>query len=112
MLYSPYLGALNPDRSPITRDKKMTPTSFPEQNFVFTAPENMPECGNLPAFLHQGGVLSCWEISDEELEVIAKTKRIWVNMSTHTIPPTSISVEIPFQDPVDFPTEIDDPEKS
>lgn len=87
------------------------PVEFPEKNFVFTAPQNMPECGELPAHLHGAGVLTCWEFDDEDIEIIQKTKRVWINLHSHTIAPISLTAEMPFQEPVEFPTEIDDPDK-
>lgn len=39
------------------------------------------------------GVESCWELSDEEIEILLKTKRIYLCVLGNTHPPLSISVK-------------------
>lgn len=56
------------------------------------------ECGSLP--VHQtkdGQCISCWELSDEDLETLKKTKRIWLWVwSGHTQPPVLLDVDHPW----------------
>jgi hypothetical protein len=61
----------------------MTPVEFPGYNVVIG--KNQPQYQPLPALvLHdeQGTVITCWGISDEELEQIVKTKRIYFKQLT------------------------------
>ena len=66
----------------------MKPVEFKEQNVVFG--KGQPESQDLPAYLNRtketGEAVTCWEISDEELEEIVKTKRIWLNQLTFHSP--------------------------
>lgn len=61
----------------------MTPIKFTEQNVVFA--ENQPEYQPLHAFLDKGQLgqqITCWQLSDEEIEVIVKEKKLWVSQMT------------------------------
>lgn len=65
----------------------MKPIKFPEQNMVIA--ENQDEYQSLPAFFNVGvnaEVVSCWELSPEELETIAKTGKLWISMTTFNKP--------------------------
>lgn len=85
----------------------MHPVDFPEKNITFQAPPNMPECQPLPAHIHPGGIISCWQISDEELEILVKTKQIYLCIATIVQPPVSLMVEMPFTPETEFPDTID-----
>ena len=55
----------------------MTPIKFPEANVVFG--EHQPEVNPLPAMkTPQGDVVTCWELTPEELEVVKKTNKVWL----------------------------------
>lgn len=63
----------------------MKPTTFLGQNVVFA--ENQPEYTPLPALrLPDGQVITCWEISDEELQEITRTKKIYLSQLTFNDP--------------------------
>lgn len=65
----------------------MKPIEFEEQNILFG--ENQPEYQPLPAFKGkgpQGEVISCWELTDEEIEKLKVTKQIWVSLLTFDKP--------------------------
>jgi hypothetical protein len=75
----------------------MIPVNFPEQNTVFTKPENMTDeqCGSLPTWIGNiqvsentsfPHVVSCWELSPEELEQVAKTGKIYLAIVGHQPP--------------------------
>lgn len=83
------------------------PIDFPESNFTFTAPPDQPEVQPLKAHVHQIGITSCWEFTDEEIETITLTKRMWVTVLGHSLAPMSIQTSIPFQPEVDFPEELE-----
>ncbi len=61
----------------------MTPIPFKGQNVVFG--ENQPEYQPLPALRiegPQGEVITCWQLSDEEIESIAKNKCFYLKQLT------------------------------
>lgn len=64
----------------------MKSTSFKEQNIIFA--ENQDEYQSLPAFsdTENGAVTSCWEITDEEIEILKKTKKIYIRSLTFNQP--------------------------
>jgi hypothetical protein len=65
----------------------MKPVEFKGHNVVFA--KDQPEYQPLPAMKvlgPQGEVISCWELTDEELEVIVKTKRIYLSQWTFNNP--------------------------
>jgi hypothetical protein len=56
---------------------------FKESNTIFA--KNQPAYLPLPAYRGEAPeyeVISCWELSDEEIETIKKTKKIWVSLLT------------------------------
>lgn len=65
----------------------MKPIEFPEQNVVFA--KDQPEYNPLPAHRtddRESAVTSCWELSDEDLAEIARTRRIYVTQLTFRHP--------------------------
>jgi hypothetical protein len=85
------------------------PTTFPEANFTFKKPPDMAEedCGDLHVYktvtsLSMGSVpciLSCWEISEEDLKEIIKTKRIWLGILGNGMPPVWLDGFKPIETP-------------
>lgn len=82
---------------------------FEGANFVFRAPKNMTadECADLPTFVSEGQIISCWRLSDEEIATITKTGVIWLSIVGMGMPPVSIAasglVSIDGRDPVAEP---------
>jgi hypothetical protein len=73
----------------------MKPISFKGQNVVFA--KDQPEYQPLPALrMPDGEVITCWELSDEELEGVTKTKRIYLSQLTfnQALQPVKISVDL------------------
>lgn len=75
----------------------MTPIKFPEANIVIG--KNQKEYESLPAWVdktpipddaivgfNRGDVVSCWQLSPEEIEKVRETGCIWVNMLTFGLP--------------------------
>lgn len=72
----------------------MKPVRFDESNTVIG--EDQPEYMPLPALIKpysvgygddiavypKGNVVSCWELSDEELQAIIKTRRVYLSVLT------------------------------
>lgn len=84
------------------------PVDFPEANFTFQAPDGMPDCGTMRAFVHNGGIVHCWEFSEKDIEILQNTKRVWVSLISTSQPPMSLSVEMPFVPVMDLPEVIGD----
>lgn len=63
----------------------MIPIKFKGSNVVFA--ENQPEYQPLPALVvGDGSVITCWELTDEEIENIIETKVIWLKQLTFNKP--------------------------
>jgi len=59
----------------------MKPIEFPEQNCVYA--KDQPEYEPLPVFKNEeGDVVSCWQLSDEEIQQIVETKKLWICVKT------------------------------
>lgn len=61
----------------------MKPVQFPGSNVVLG--KGQPEYLPLPCLRldnPEGTVISCWELSDEEIAELARTKRLWVSQLT------------------------------
>ena len=84
------------------RGDAMDPVPFEGQTTVLKRPPSMTdeECGELPVYHSraEGYCLSCWELSEEDLATILKTKKVllWVR-GGRTQPPVSVQVENPFK---------------
>ena len=77
-----------------------TPVEFKYCNATIQGGE---EVNDLPAFTDdtlQKNVVTCWELSDEEMMDIVKTKRIYLHQLTYGNPiiPMLITTECPVKD--------------
>lgn len=73
----------------------MKPVEFIGQNKVFG--KDQPEYLPLPVLMTEDRVITCWELTDEELAEVILTKRIWLQILTHgVVQPQCLSVEQPF----------------
>lgn len=73
------------------------PTEFSEQNLLLGPAEGTEEYVQpLPVFSNGQTCTSCWELTDEELTEVARTRRIWVTvMAGRTQPPILIQTDFP-----------------
>ena len=76
----------------------MKPIEFEGSNVVYG--ENQPEYQPLPALKRKGNsgeIVTCWELSPDELKQIQETGKIWVSMLTFGQPlqPVLVSVDKP-----------------
>lgn len=63
----------------------MKPINFPGSNVVFGA--NQPEYLPLPALkLPDGEVITCWELTDEDVENIQKNRKFYLSQLTFNRP--------------------------
>ena len=78
----------------------MKPIEFKEQNAVLGKPKEMTaeECSSLPVFKDGKECVSCWEFTDEEIQKLIETKKIWIGVcSGESQPPIWLDVEYPFK---------------
>lgn len=63
----------------------MKPIEFHEQNVVYA--KDQPEYTPLPGHKNQDGdLVTCWELSDEEIKFIVETKQLWLKVKTFNQP--------------------------
>lgn len=63
----------------------MKPKHFTEANVTYA--KDQPEYNPLPVFKDEKGtVVSCWELSDEEIEQIKINKCLWLSVMTFNQP--------------------------
>lgn len=72
------------------------PVEFNGMNFELGKPKGMDDlqCSPLPVFRNGINCVSCWEFTEQEIDKIIKTKRIFVSLwSGQTQPPVYIGLE-------------------
>jgi hypothetical protein len=82
----------------------MKPIEFKEMNVILKKPDSMTdeECGSLPVYCDGESCISCWELSDEDIEKLIKTRKLWFRVfSGITQPPIGFTVDKPFEEESD-----------
>jgi len=81
----------------------MVPCSFAESNDFLSKPNGMSdeECAPLSILrvVTQNGapmVVSCWKMTQEELDEVKKTGRVWLAIYGLSMPPAALYGEKPF----------------
>lgn len=77
----------------------MKPVEFKGSNIVFGA--NQPEYQPLPALKldnSTGTVITCWELTDEEIQELVSTKKLYISMFTFNKPLTPILPGVNLED--------------
>lgn len=77
----------------------MKPIDFPERNVVYG--EGQPEYIPLPACrFPEGRVVTCWQLTAEEIATVMRTGRLWLTQLTFHTPlqPIMPQAERPFLD--------------
>jgi hypothetical protein len=80
----------------------MKPIEFKEVNKTFA--KDQPEYQPLPCFHKdspEGDVVSCWQLSDEELEKVNQTKVIWLSLWSFNKPLTPSLITVNKTDVID-----------
>ncbi|WP_234734784.1 hypothetical protein [Tellurirhabdus bombi] len=78
----------------------MLPVDFPEANYTLGAPQGMDNCLPLPVFRDGTNCVSCWQLTDEEVELLLVTRRIYIGVvSGKTQPPIFATTIPPFSYP-------------
>ncbi|MFA7505287.1 MAG: hypothetical protein WCZ28_11355 [Burkholderiaceae bacterium] len=68
------------------------PVEFAEANTLLLAPAGHEDSvAPLPVHRGDGCVVSCWQLSAEDLRRIAETGEIWLSVWGHTAPPVLVS---------------------
>lgn len=81
---------------------------FPEQNKFYGKPIGWvdEDCSTLPVWqghykLPNGAlaprIISCWEFTEEEWELLSKTRRVYLNICSTGLAPMSLQVDNPFE---------------
>ncbi len=72
------------------------PVKFDGFNIELKAPQGMDNlsCSSLPIYRNGINCVSCWELTEEELQEVLKTKRIFISLwSGKTQPPIYVGNE-------------------
>lgn len=75
----------------------MDPVDFPESNSVMTAPEVM----NVHSYRDGQQCITCWKPSKSDLVRLCLGEPIWLHVVGAGMPPVAITVDNPFQPPVE-----------
>lgn len=76
----------------------MKPIMFPQSNKTLGPPKHMTddECSSLPVFTDYKLCISCWELSDEDIADLVKTRKIWLWVfSGGNQPPVALDTKPP-----------------
>ena len=76
----------------------MEPVDFTESTLKLGAPKGQEkEVGDLYVYTDKKKCISCWELTDDDLEILKKTKKVYAGVfSGKTQPPIFLTVETPF----------------
>lgn len=83
----------------------MISASFSQSNAALSKPADMPvdECHALSVWRGRQNnglpiVVSCWKLTQEELEEFQRTGRIWLIVAGVTMPPVSLTAQFPWSE--------------
>lgn len=77
----------------------MNAVTFPGVNRTYA--EDQPQYTPLPVMAFKNGqVISCWELSDEELAEVIKNKRVYLCQATFNTPLQPISLKTSLRDSI------------
>lgn len=80
------------------------PKQFPEQNITYMA----EGCGDLPAYKGDGVIITAWKLSDEDIEILQKTKTLYMSLWGQGMPPVGLYTGYPFRDTSEYPDELEE----
>lgn len=88
----------------------MVPTAFNEENATLDAPPGMENCDPLPVYCGRctNGhpmIVSCWKFTEDEIEEIKRTGRLWLVVHGSVMVPVSLTGTYPFAEDIYKPTE-------
>lgn len=85
----------------------MIPTNFEGSNRTFVGPPNT-DIKDLPVYQNETCIWSCWEVTDEDLERIKESRRVWLHLQCPFVPPLAVTTENPFQAEDEWPKTIEE----
>lgn len=74
---------------------------FPEANATLQAPPGRDDIRELPIHQHSAWSISCWQLSEKEVEEVARTGIVWLHVMGNTHPPVYVGGERPFREKAD-----------
>lgn len=74
----------------------MKPIDFPEANLKLVPPEGRPDVDEMRVFRGNGLIVSCWQLSDDEVAELWETRKLWVVIEGDTHAPLAPSAAYPF----------------
>lgn len=80
----------------------MTPIDFEGSNTIFNKPEDMTDeqCMSIPGMIAEDSdsnqlVVTCWELSEDDLKIAMETKRIYCYHFGNYLQPHALTTEPP-----------------
>lgn len=75
----------------------MTPKDFPQANKTFG--KGQEKYQPLPVLVNGSSIISCWELSEDDIKEVLRTKCVWVQQLTFGKPfqPLSVTAQVPFE---------------
>ena len=67
---------------------------FEGTNFIFQAPSGMDNCIDLPVMMMKDRHVSCFKLTDEELEIVKETGVIWLSIHAPLMPPVALHAKL------------------
>jgi len=74
--------------------KNLKPIEFKEQNITYVA----DNCLDLPAHKADDQIISCWQLSEDDLKRVNETGVIWFSVQGQGQPPIWLGTETPFEE--------------
>ena len=71
------------------------PVKFPEANGVLEC--EMEGVDSIPVYADQNGMVSCHQLTDDELEIVKQTGKVWLMVLGHQHPPVALVAQMPFK---------------
>lgn len=90
------------------------PIDFPEANYKYVLNNaDQQKAGEfhdstLPVFRNGEETISCWDVTDEDLEMIKNTRQIWLRIVGPHQPPCQVTADSPFHTAAEFDTTIEE----
>lgn len=81
----------------------MKPIDFPGVNFTFA--KDQPEYQPLPAMVlgdRECSVITCWELTDEEIDTLVRTRRLYLKQLTFANPLQPILPTVDLSDGIEL----------
>lgn len=77
----------------------MNVVKFPEVDTIAIADGcfDLPMCQAVSGEEQTPRLITCWELTDEEMEIIKKTRCVWLHVCAARTPPVLVDVHNPFE---------------